>query len=142
MFLERDRRKRKGYPLFPETRSVRFKRNGKPVPFRFTNTGSVGLRAKRQYFFFLSNRKKNQTRTTEAGQDFRRAFSFERHQKELTKIRGKKLPSFQEDMRKIPEMLSRQTIGFLFKRKGFRFRPVLLPTAIFLAILWLLSHIK
>ena len=98
--------------------------------------------ARNDSIFFLSNRKKNQTRTTEAGKDFRRAFSFERHQKELTKIRGKKLPSFQEDMRKIPEMLSRQTIGFLFKRKGFRFRPVLLPTAIFLAILWLLSHIK
>ena len=75
-------------------------------------------------------------------QDFKRAFTFDRHQREVMELRGKKLPAFQEDAQKIPEMLLQQTVGAKFKPKEFRFRPVFLTMTAFLIIIWLLTQIK
>lgn len=91
---------------------------------------------------FLSVRKRNHAEPTETAKDFKKVFSFERHQVELSELRGKKLPVFLEDTQKIPEILSRQTISYLFKKGRFHIRPVLLPLTLFLIIVWLCSYIK
>ena len=62
--------------------------------------------------------------------DFKKALSFEKHQTERLRIQNKKFPAFQQDWKKLTEILSRQTAETKFKRKSSSLRIFLILTVL------------
>ncbi len=94
--------------------------------------GDIWLHGKTEFFDFLDKGKALPLNTQNNAADIRTAFGLAPHHAERLAIQNKKIPSFQEDPEKIPDILYRHTWGSRFQPRG---RHRLIITLLILTVL-------
>ena len=94
--------------------------------------GDIWLHGKTEFFDFLDRGKALPLNTQNNAADIRTAFGLAPHHAERLAIQNKKIPSFQEDPEKIPDILYRHTWGSRFQPRG---RHRLIITLLILTVL-------